>query len=96
MPSNINTWINGARFGKSVIVGLVMIGIWLGAVTTTLGDKADKSTVDVAIATQTEVLKNINATLTTMATSLKSLDDRQDKTDQELARLEGKAEAEEK
>ena len=96
MPSNINTWINGAKFGKSVIVGLVMIGVWLGAVTTTLGEKADKSTVDVAIATQTAALKNIDRALTTMATSLKNLDERQRKSDLELARLKAKAEAKDK
>ncbi|KKL53220.1 hypothetical protein LCGC14_2277590 [marine sediment metagenome] len=93
---NTNGWLVSPSFAKWIIGTVFAVGVWVTTIQISLGDKAEKIDVATQVATQTEILKHINATLTTMATSLKSLDDRQDKTDQELARLEGKAEAEDK
>ena len=87
MPSNINTWLNGARFGKSVIVGLIAIGIWLGTVTATLGNKADKIDVATQVATQTEVLKGIAKSLESINGKLSSFDSAQRVLEKDVAVL---------
>ena len=94
MPSNINTWLNGARFGKSVIVGLIAIGVWLGTITATLGDKAEKIDVATQVATQTEVLKGIARSLESINGKLSSFDSAQRVLEKDVAVLKAEAEKE--
>ena len=94
MPAN--GFLVSSTLAKTLAVLIFGIGAWVTAIQFSVDSKADKNTVDVAIATQTGALKNIDKALTTMAASLKSLDERQRESDLELARLKAKAEAEDK
>ena len=64
---NTNGWLVSPAFAKWAIGSLLVIGIWVGTIQADIGNKADKNTVDVAIATQTGALKNIDRALTTIS-----------------------------
>ena len=91
---NTNGWLVSPAFAKWIIGTLLAVGIWVGTIQADINDKAEKIDVATQVATQTGVLKSINKYLTTMATSLKSMDDRQRKTELEVERLKAKADAE--
>jgi len=91
---NTNGWLVSPAFAKWIIGSLLAVGIWVGTIQADISDKAEKIDVATQVATQTEVLKSINNSLTTMARSLKSLDDRQRLAEIKIATLEAKANGE--
>lgn len=93
---NTNGWLVSPSFAKWIIGTVFAVGVWVSTIQLTLGDKADKIDVATQVATQTEVLKNIATTLSDIKLSVKSIDDRQRKSDQEVAVLKAQAEAKDK
>ena len=91
---NANGFLVSPTFAKWIIGALLSVGIWVGTIQADINDKAEKIDVATQVATQTEVLKSINKSLETMATSLGNLDERQRKTELEIATLKAKADDE--
>ena len=94
MPAN--GLLVSSTLAKSLAVSLIAIGIWVGTIQAGLGDKAEKIDLATQVATQTEVLKNINKTLSEIGVLYRNIDERQRKSDIEIAKLKAKAEAEKK
>ena len=93
---NTNGWLVSPSFARWIIGTVFAVGVWVTTIQVTLGDKADKIDVATQIATQTEVFKNIATTLSDIKSSVKNIDERQRKNDQEVAVLKAQAEAKDK
>ena len=93
----INGWFTPSTV-KVVVVAIFLMGAWVTSIQADITaldtNKAEKIDVATQVATQTEVLKSINKSLETMATSLGNLDERQRKTELEIATLKAKADDE--
>jgi len=85
---NTNGFLVSPAFAKWIIGVILSVGIWVGTIQADINDKAEKIDVATQVATQTEVLKSINKSLTTIAASYKSLDERQRDTEIQQARQE--------
>jgi len=88
---NINGWFTPSTV-KVVVAGLFMMGFLFATLKADIAaldiSKAEKIDVATQVATQTEVLKSINRSLTKMAASYENLDKRQRDTEIQQARQE--------
>ena len=85
---NTNGWLVGPAFAKWAIGSLLAIGVWVGTIQATIGDKADK----LEIATQTQILIRIEEKLDDVKDSVKDLDKRQRDISKDVAELKAKSE----
>jgi len=94
MPAN--GFLVSSRLARTLAVFVFGLGVWVATIEADLGNKAEKIDVATQVATQTETLKSIAIALSDIKDSVKSIDERQRKSDIELAKLKAKAEAEKK
>ena len=92
MPGKMNGFFVSSNMAKSAVTGLVMLGVWVGTIQADLGDKAEKIDLAVQVATQTETLKSLNATMTAMNKTVTDIAEKQRETELKVAKLEAKDE----
>ncbi len=94
MPAN--GFLVSSRLARTLAVFVFGLGVWVATIEADLGNKAEKIDLATQVATQTEVLRSINKALTEIGVLYKTVEERQRKSDIELAKLKAKAEAEKK